>query len=77
VTAGNSRADNVFTVWSDLSYLQERNYKFISLFDDTIDIWKLENITLLEQVSNVAYWSRKAEFQEMLLTNNTPSLPQT
>ncbi|MFM6105711.1 MAG: hypothetical protein ACKPEO_08205, partial [Sphaerospermopsis kisseleviana] len=58
---------NVFTVWSDLSYLQERNYKFISLFDDTIDIWKLENITLLEQVSNVAYWSRKAEFQEMLL----------
>jgi hypothetical protein len=67
VTAGNSRADNVFTVWSDLSYLQERKYKFISLFDDTIDIWKLENITLLEQVSNVAYWSRKAEFQEMLL----------
>jgi hypothetical protein len=77
VTAGNSRADNIFTVWSDLSYLQEGNYKFISLFDDTIDIWKLENITLLEQVSNVAYWSRKAEFQEMLLTNNTPSLPQT
>jgi hypothetical protein len=75
VTAGNSRADNVFTVWSDLSYLQERKYKFISLFDDTIDIWKLENITLLEQVSNVAYWSRKAEFQEMLLTNHTPSLP--
>ncbi len=65
--AANNRSDNVFTVWSDLSYLKEGNYKFISLFDDTLDIWSSENISLLEEVSDVAYWTRKEEFQEMLV----------
>jgi hypothetical protein len=66
--AANSRADNVFTIWSDLNYLKEGNSRFVSLFDDTIDIWSSENISLLEEVSDLAFWSSKEEFQEMLVS---------
>jgi hypothetical protein len=69
--SANTRADTVHTVWSDLSYLQE-NYghaQFISLFDDDIDIWTTENFNLLEQVSTIAYWTRKEEFKDMLFTS--------
>ncbi|MBE9126038.1 MULTISPECIES: DUF1828 domain-containing protein [unclassified Coleofasciculus] len=68
--AANSRADNVFTAWSDLSYLKENgnSSQFISLFDDSFDVWSSENIRLLEEVSDLAYWSRRQEFKEMLVS---------
>lgn len=67
-SSANTRSDSVYTVWSDLSYLQENSghSKFISLFDDYVDIWTPENFRLLEEVSTVAYWSRKEEFKDML-----------
>lgn len=68
--AANSRADNVFTAWSDLSYLKGTGkvWQFISLFDDSFEVWTSENIRLLEEVSNIAYWSRRDEFKGMLFS---------
>jgi len=69
-TVANNRVDNVFSAWSDLSYLKqsESNSRFISLFDDRLDVWNSGNIRLLEKVSDIAYWSRREEFKEMLVS---------
>lgn len=53
-------------MWHDLSYLTvgEEAYKFISLFDDTLDVWNIEDFRLVEDISEIAYWSRSGEFLE-------------
>jgi hypothetical protein len=38
--------------------------KFISLFDDTLDVWNEEDFRLVEDISDIAYWSRADEFLE-------------
>jgi hypothetical protein len=53
-------------MWHDLSYLTvgQEALHFISLFDDTWDVWKEEDFRLVEDISDIAYWSRSDEFLE-------------
>ncbi len=55
-------------MWHDLSYLSigMEALRFISLLDDTVDVWSEENIRLVESVSDIAYWSRSDEFLEKI-----------
>lgn len=40
--------------------------EFISLFDDTQDVWSDEDYRLLEPVSDIALWSRPDELERLL-----------
>ncbi len=42
--------------------------KLVSLFDDTLDMWRDEDFALLENVSEIAQWSNPEEFAEILTT---------
>jgi hypothetical protein len=41
---------------------------FVSLFDDTRDVWRDEDINLMKGYSNVAFWSRRNEIPDILAT---------
>jgi hypothetical protein len=66
--AANRKVDSLFVTWSDIHYLKvgQNDIKFISLFDDTLDIWTADNFQFLEQISDVAYWSRPEQFAELV-----------
>lgn len=53
-------------MWHDLSYLTvgQEALRFISLFDDTLDVWNEEDFRLVGDMSDIAYWSRSDEFLE-------------
>lgn len=63
-SAARSVSEHVLAAWYDLDYLREtqKNIDFISLFDDTTDVWSNEDFRLLEELSTVKYWSRPDEF---------------
>lgn len=67
--ATQSRVDTVVASWLDLRSHQAepRALRFVSLFDDTIDVWSQENFNMLNEFSEVAYWSRPDEFLELLV----------
>jgi hypothetical protein len=54
--------------WFDLSNwaVGPEAVKFISLFDDTTDVWTEEDYRLVKEISDIAYWSRRDEFLEKL-----------
>jgi hypothetical protein len=61
--AARKLAEHTLATWYDLS-----NYKvgpegiqFVSLFDDTLDVWGDEDFRLLEDLSEVAFWSKPEE----------------
>lgn len=66
--AANTKANNVLAAWFDLSQLKvgAQPLRFISLFDDTLDVWNTETIRQLEELSDIAYWSESDRFVEML-----------
>lgn len=68
--AANTKANNVFAAWYDLSQMKagEQPLRFVSLFDDTLDVWDAETIRQLEELSDIAYWSKPNQFIEMLTT---------
>ncbi|WP_448573708.1 DUF1828 domain-containing protein [Trichothermofontia sp.] len=68
--AANTKANNVVAAWVDLSQLKfgTQPLRFISLFDDTLDVWQVETILQLEELSDIAYWSESERFIEMLTT---------
>ncbi len=68
--AANRRVNDVYTSWSDLSQLKvgSQPLRFISLFDDTSDVWGTESIRQLEELSDIAYWSESDRFVEMLVS---------
>lgn len=57
------------TVWHDLNHLKlgAEPLRFVSLFDDELDVWTPEDFRLVEDLSEVAYWSQKDDFTEMLV----------
>ena len=63
-SAARRVSEHVVTIWHDLSHLAAgpERMDFISLFDDTSDIWEDKDFRLLESLSRVAYWSRPDEF---------------
>ena len=62
-------AEHVLAGCVDLSHLRttQPHLAFVSLFDDTEDVWREEDFSLLEQQSVVARWSRPDEFEQILL----------
>lgn len=68
--AASRMAEHVVATWLDLNHLllQQQPIRFVSLFDDSMDIWTPENIRLVGDLSDVAYWSRPDDFQQLLAT---------
>lgn len=60
--------DHVVATWFDLNHLAlgPQALRFVSLFDDTMDIWTPENIRLVGELSEVAYWSNPDDFQQLI-----------
>ncbi|MDQ7783657.1 MAG: DUF1828 domain-containing protein [Desulfomonilaceae bacterium] len=67
-SAARAIVNHVHTAWYDLNHLAAgpEALKFVSLFDDTADVWSDEDFRLAEQLSTVARWSRPDEFSEVL-----------
>jgi hypothetical protein len=74
VLASGSRAaahrvtEHVLASWYDLNLLKtgSQPMRFVSLFDDTVDVWGEEDFHLVESVSDVCRWSRPDEFEHTL-----------
>jgi hypothetical protein len=60
--------EHVVTGLYDLSHLKvvQPRLSFVSLFDDTEDVWQEEDFRLVEGLSRVARWSRPDEFEATL-----------
>jgi hypothetical protein len=74
VLATGSRAaayritEHVVAEWHDLQSLKvgPQNVRFVSLFDDTNDVWEEEEFKLVESLSDVLRWSVPNEFEAYL-----------
>lgn len=74
VLATGSRAaarritEHVVAGWHDLSHLRAmpQGPRFISLIDDTADVWSEEDFRLVESISDVERWSQATDFVERL-----------
>jgi hypothetical protein len=60
--------EHVVTAWHDLNNLAigPEALQFVSLFDDSMDVWSNEDFRLLENLSEVARWSQPDEFLNLL-----------
>jgi len=61
-------AEHTLATWYDLSNLRAgaEAFKFVSLFDDAFDVWTDEDVRLLEDLSEVVYWSHPENFADRL-----------
>jgi len=59
---------NVVATWYDLSHLAigPEAVRFISLFDDTVDVWREEDFRLVGDLSVISRWSKAEEFSAVL-----------
>lgn len=66
--AARAVAEHTLAAWYDLSALKvaTQGLQFVSLFDDTIDVWTSEDFKLVEEFSLIGRWSRPDEVAEML-----------
>ena len=66
--AAHRVSEHVLAVWHDLSHLATgpEALTFVSLFDDTADVWTDEDLRLVESLSTVSRWSRPDEFAAVL-----------
>lgn len=60
--------EHVVTAWHDLNTLSigPEALQFVSLFDDTMDVWNAEDFQLLENLSIVSRWSQPDELISLL-----------
>jgi hypothetical protein len=67
-SAARSVAEHVVAAWYDLNHLAAgpEALRFVSLFDDTADVWTNEDFRLVEGLSTVARWSRPDKFADIL-----------
>ena len=67
-SAARSVAEHVLAAWYDLSHLSAgpEALHFVSLFDDTADVWADEDFRLVESLSTVTRWSQPDGFAEVL-----------
>lgn len=76
VLATGSRAatrrltEHVLASWVDLEHLRasQIHMRFVSLFDDTEDVWSEEDYLLVETASDIARWTRPDELERLLHT---------
>ena len=61
-------SEHVLTAWHDLNHFAAgpEALTFVSLFDDTADVWTDEDLRLVESLSTVSHWSRPDEFAAVL-----------
>lgn len=61
--------EHVVATWFDLSHLKigPESLQFVSLFDDTLDVWAPEDFKLVEEFATIARWSAPDEFRKLLL----------
>lgn len=66
--AAHDIAARTSAMWHDLSHLAigPEASKFVSLFDDTLDVWSEEDFRLVGNISDIAHWSRSDEFLEKI-----------
>ncbi len=62
-------AERVLAGCVDLNHLKSNQpgLAFVSLFDDTEDVWHPEDFSLVNEYSEIARWSRPDEFESLLL----------
>jgi hypothetical protein len=66
-STARSIAEHVVAAWHDLSHMRaQQSIQFVSLIDDTADVWGDEDLQLVESLSEVARWSRPDEFEVLL-----------
>ncbi len=67
-SAARSVVNQVHTAFYDLNHLASgpEALHFVSLFDDTADVWSDEDFRLAEQLSTITRWSKPDEFAEIL-----------
>ena len=60
---GHQLAEHVLAVWYDLNHLAAgpEALQFVSLFDDTLDVWTREDYRMLGELSTVCRWARPEE----------------
>ena len=60
--------DHVVAAWHDLSQLKvgPEAMHFVSLFDDTSDVWTAEDFRQLEDLSDIVRWSEPDELVQLL-----------
>ncbi len=68
-------SERVVAACTDLSHLtfKKTNVCFVSLFDDTFNVWRDEDFALVEPFSRIAIWSKPEEFEQVLKTASTAS----
>lgn len=67
-SAARSVTEHVVTAWYDLNHLVAgpEALRFVSLFDDTVDVWSEEDFRLVGELSTVTRWSEPERFVEVL-----------
>ena len=67
-SAARPVAEHVLAAWYDLSYMAvgPESLSFVSLFDDTVDVWRGEDFKLLEPLSLIARWSQPEQLTGVL-----------
>ena len=58
--------ERVVTGCVDLNHVRELNVTFVSLFDDTEDVWRTEDFSLVGEFCEIARWSHRDEFEGLL-----------
>jgi hypothetical protein len=66
--AAKGVVDHVVAAWYDLNHLKigPEGLKFVSLFDDTSDVWSENDLALLGDLSDVAFWSKPDDFLQLV-----------
>jgi hypothetical protein len=66
--AARGVSEHVLAAWYDLNNLRLRAepLQFVSLFDDTMDVWSNEDFNLVKDLSQIARWSEPEEFAGLL-----------
>jgi hypothetical protein len=69
-SAANTKVNNAVAAWVDLNLLQLNTepLRFISLFDDSLDVWSNSHISQLAEFSQICYASKPEELIEQLTT---------
>lgn len=67
-------SERVVAACTDLSHLtfQKTDASFVSLFDDTVNVWRDEDFALVAPLSRIAVWSQPEEFEQVLTTSSPP-----
>jgi hypothetical protein len=68
-TSAQSLVNQTVSAWHDLSHLKighHRAVEFVTVFDDTLDIWKAEHFRLVESLSTLTRWTAPENLAEIL-----------